>query len=338
MPGLRPEYICVTNVRPAYAASRALGVSEAALEELGLPRALIDDDDCAVPGKATYGHMELMERRGGFGSFLVDAAKRHTIASLGVVGLACKTVPTVREALACHGRFQHLTNRTALYSTAADSRHLTMTEHRGGEQRRGAVLISDYTMLVAVQLLRVVAADAVPVVAMHSRRHTIDPEERSMLEDFLQAPVSTGFDQAAIVLPIETLEAPVAKADPDLAAYFTQVLARAAHFELDEPEVVERARIAIRDALATGTPTGIEIGKRLGMSQRTLQRRLHAEGHRFQALVSDTRMRLAEGYLSDSKLTLAEVGYLLGYREETSFFRSFRRWKGVTPAVWRGGR
>jgi AraC-like DNA-binding protein len=338
MPGLRPEYISVTNVRPAYAASCAVGVSEEALENVGLPRALVEDDSCSVAGEVTYAHMELMERRGGFGSFLVDAASRHTIASLGVVGLACKTVPTVREALTCHQRFQHLTNRTAHYTTEADARHITMTEHRVGAPRRGHVLISDYTMLVAVQLLRVVAADTVPVVAMHSRRQVIDPDERSMLEAFLQAPVSTGFDHAAIVLPTEMLAAPVARADPDLAAYFTQVLARAAHFKLDEPEVVARARIAIQDALASGTPTGIEIGKRLGMSQRTLQRRLHAEGHQFQALVSDTRMRLAEGYLSDLDLSLAEVAYLLGYREETSFFRSFRRWKGVTPAGWRQAR
>jgi AraC-like DNA-binding protein len=335
MPSVRPEHISVTNVRPAVEASRARGVTEARLSALGFPGEVMEDEEAWVSGDVTYGHMECMARREDFGGFLLDAVGRHTIASLGVVGLACKTVATVGEALACHQRFQHLTNRTARYVPEVVEEELRFTEHREGSPRPGSLLVSDYTMLVAVHLIRTVAAEPVPVLAAYSRRGHIDPIERALLEDFLGAPLQTGAAQASLVLEAGVLSTAVGSADVELADYFQGVLRRAAHVAPGDSVLVTRARVAIQDAFATGSPTGLEIGRRLGMSQRTLQRRLQSEGLRFSELVADTRMRLAEGYLADPALSLAEVAFLLGYREESSFFRSFRRWKGVTPSTWR---
>ncbi len=335
MPLLRPNHISVTNVRPAYQASLAAGVSEADLQALGLPRSAMDDDDASVPSEATYAHFEFMRRRGSLGRFLVDAAQRHTIRSLGVVGLACKTVPNLAAAFACHSRFQHLTNRTARYESEVEDGLLRVTEFRKAPEARGSLVLSDYTLLVAVRLLRLMADGPVAVVAVHSRRPELDPAERATLEAFFEAPIELGAERAALVLPASVLHMAVGSADPELAGYFQQVLSRAARFGDGESDLVSSVRVAIQDALATGTPTGAEIGKRLGMSQRTLQRRLQTEAQRLNDLIADTRMRLAEGYLSDPGLSISEAAYLLGYREETSFFRSFKRWKGVTPTEWR---
>jgi AraC-like DNA-binding protein len=337
MSRLPHDHISVTNVRPAYQASLHAGVAQAELDAVGLTRATMDDDEASLPAAATYAHLELMERRGGLDDFMVDAARRHTIASLGIVGLACKTVPTVGVALRCHQRFQHLTNRTARYSPETIGGRLELREQREGDPRRGSVLVSDYTMLIAVHLLRTIAAAPLPVLEARSKRVEMGDTERASLESFIGAPLVLGSAEAALCLHADVLDLPVASADAELAAYFQDVLSRAARFDPEEPALVTETRTAIQEALATGTPTGVEIGKRMGMSQRTLQRRLLAHGLGYQALVDDTRARLSLGYLADPKLSLAEVAYLLGYREETSFFRSFRRWKGVTPTEWRAG-
>lgn len=337
MSHLAPDHISVTNVRPAYQASLHAGVAQAELDALGLTHATMHDDEASLPGSATYAHLELMERRGGLGEFMVNAARRHSIASLGVVGLACKTVPTVGQALSCHQRFQHLTNRTARYSPEVLDGRLELRERRGGEPRRGSLLVSDYTLLIAVHLLRTIAAAPVAVIEARSRRVEIGDAERAHIEAFIEGPLVMGSSEAALCLNATALDLPVASADTELAAYFQDVLHRAAHIDPEEAPLLTRARAAIQEALATGTPTGAEIGRRMGMSQRTLQRRLLAHGLGYQALVDDTRARLSVGYLADPQLSLAEVAYLLGYREETSFFRSFRRWKGVTPTEWRAG-
>jgi AraC-like DNA-binding protein len=71
------------------------------------------------------------------------------------------------------------------------------------------------------------------------------------------------------------------------------------------------------------------------MSPRSLQRRLAEHGHSFQALLGQTRQQLAEAYLRDDSVELAEVALLLGYSEQSAFNRAFRQWTGQAPLQWR---
>jgi AraC-like DNA-binding protein len=335
MSPLSTDQLQVLNVRPAYAASRARGVSSAALEAVGLPEAVLQQQDGVVTGQATYQHMELMAERADFPEFLLDAVQRHTVSSLGVVGLACKTLRTLGEAMACHQRFQHLTNQTARYTSVVEGDTVVLREERWGPPRLGLLLVSDYTMLVAVRLMTLAAGQAPPVRAVTSRRPDMPAALRAAMASSLQAPIQTGAPHASLTLPAAWLQQPVHTADEELADYFRQCLARAAATAPDESLLLGQVRSAIQAALATGTPRGAEVSRRLAMSQRTLQRRLCEAGVTFEQLVSDTRRRLAEGYLADATLSLAEVAYLLGYREESAFFRACQRWVGQTPTAWR---
>ena len=71
------------------------------------------------------------------------------------------------------------------------------------------------------------------------------------------------------------------------------------------------------------------------MSERTLQRRLEEEASSFVQLLSDTRRELAEQYLSRLQMTLEQAAYLLGFSEQSSFFRACKRWFGVPPGEYR---
>ncbi|HWO08502.1 MAG TPA: helix-turn-helix transcriptional regulator, partial [Polyangiaceae bacterium] len=77
------------------------------------------------------------------------------------------------------------------------------------------------------------------------------------------------------------------------------------------------------------------IARRLGLGERTLQRRLRDEGTSFAALLDEARAELARSYLGDSKLAIFEVAYLLGYSEPSAFNRAFRRWTGKSPREYR---
>ncbi len=86
----------------------------------------------------------------------------------------------------------------------------------------------------------------------------------------------------------------------------------------------------------TGKPMGIaDVARDLGTSPRTLQRQLAASGQSFNVLLDATRRRAAEQYLSDARLSIAEVAYLLGYSEPAAFHRAFRRWTRMTPQAFR---
>lgn len=127
-----PDHIHVANLKPAVLASRALGVTDEMLASLGMPAEVLDDPDGVVFGDVTYAHFEWMASRDDFPLFVVDAVRRHGLGSLGIVGMAAKTLATVGEALACHQRFQHLTNRTASYVLEAGDSQLVLWEDRPG--------------------------------------------------------------------------------------------------------------------------------------------------------------------------------------------------------------
>ena len=78
-----------------------------------------------------------------------------------------------------------------------------------------------------------------------------------------------------------------------------------------------------------------EVAKELGMSCRTLQRRITEEGSTFRQLLSDARRELARLYLLHPSLGLSETASLLDYEDPNSFLRAFRVWEGITPTEWR---
>jgi AraC-like DNA-binding protein len=72
------------------------------------------------------------------------------------------------------------------------------------------------------------------------------------------------------------------------------------------------------------------IAKRLGLTARSLQRRLKDEGTTFNAVREDVRRQLSRRFLEDG-LSIAEISFLLGFSEPSAFFRAFKRWTGQTP-------
>ncbi|ROZ77776.1 AraC family transcriptional regulator [Ramlibacter sp. WS9] len=87
--------------------------------------------------------------------------------------------------------------------------------------------------------------------------------------------------------------------------------------------------------LHRGEPRRQDVAAALALADRTLQRRLRAEGTSFQQLLDKARRELAQKYLSDSRHALGEVAHLLGFADQSNFFRACRRWFGTAPGRYR---
>lgn len=96
-----------------------------------------------------------------------------------------------------------------------------------------------------------------------------------------------------------------------------------------------RVRAVIAQSLREGEPRVGDVAQRLGMTARTLQRRLQDETLGFTALVDEARLHLARRYLADESLSISEVSFALGYSEPSAFTRAFKRWSGSAPAEYR---
>jgi AraC-like DNA-binding protein len=135
-----------------------------------------------------------------------------------------------------------------------------------------------------------------------------------------------------LVFDVASLALPLRGADPGLGAILTRhaddLLTRLG----SSTPWGMRARAAIVQRLGREETDLGAIAKALGVSGRTLQRRLGEEGTAHDALVDAARHELATRYLRESDLSIGEITCLLGFADTSAFYRAFRRWTGTTPA------
>ena len=105
---------------------------------------------------------------------------------------------------------------------------------------------------------------------------------------------------------------------------------------LDKKQLVaDQVKNLLRLVLKQQTPSSQMIAEMLGMSSRTLQRKLDEEGTRYKDLLNELRLELALYYLKNTELSLDSIAYQLGYAESRSFYRSFKLWTGRTAGSYR---
>lgn len=103
----------------------------------------------------------------------------------------------------------------------------------------------------------------------------------------------------------------------------------------DQASFTDKVRGSLLELLPSGQASMAALAKKLGVSTRTLQRRLRDEATTFQAEVATTREQLAKHYLHKSELSSKQIAYLLGYEDPNSFIRAFHTATGITPERYR---
>ncbi|WP_159978216.1 MULTISPECIES: AraC family transcriptional regulator [unclassified Novosphingobium] len=139
----------------------------------------------------------------------------------------------------------------------------------------------------------------------------------------------------SIGFPVRALEQPVPSANRLLYRLLGSYLQRVKSEH--SQSIIDKVDSYIRGALATGSCSIERCAEKTGMSVRTLQSRLAAESAKFSELVEKQRETLAKAHLADRRLSLDEIADRLGYGEQTSFGRAFKRWTGITPQQFRAG-
>jgi len=170
-------------------------------------------------------------------------------------------------------------------------------------------------------------ADAVSV--------TYEPDDVAEIERVLGCSVVPSASWNGWTMSREAWHLPLRRRDPILRG----VLERQADEMMRRLPAGGGIALEVRQALVSrvaGGETRIEaVARALGVSVRSLQRKLSDEGQSYQDLVEATRKEAAGQYLANSTLSIGEVAYLLGYSEAAAFHRAFKRWNGMTPQDFR---
>jgi AraC-like DNA-binding protein len=155
-------------------------------------------------------------------------------------------------------------------------------------------------------------------------------------KSFFGCDVEFAAEADEITLPTNVASLPVVSRD----SYLHNLLHRYAEEALAKrPPQRAGLRADIEKILTLLLPHGraeaSEAARRLGMSARTLSRKLRDQGLTYAGVLDDFRASLAKHYLSEGDLSVSEIAWLLGYREFSSLTHAFKRWTGMTPRQFR---
>ncbi len=155
------------------------------------------------------------------------------------------------------------------------------------------------------------------------------------LADFFGCAVRFGAQRNALVFDAADLERPFSSHNPELLEMLSPALT-AALAEVTAPATIShQVKSTLKRILASGRPEMVEVAREMGMSERTLQRRITEEGSSFRQLMLETRQEVVRHLLTEPTIEIEEIACLLGYEDTNSFYRAFRAWEGTTPARWR---
>lgn len=137
-----------------------------------------------------------------------------------------------------------------------------------------------------------------------------------------------------LLLKAQDVTAALPSHNPTMLAVHEQLIAHRLH-DMGTQSIAEQVRRHLMSRLKGGEPRREEIARVLCLTDRTLQRRLQAEHASFQNLLDEVRVELAQKYLADNHHALAQVSDLLGFVDQSNFFRACKRWFGVSPGLYR---
>ena len=175
--------------------------------------------------------------------------------------------------------------------------------------------------------------------ARRATRAEIVPEQITVIEqpafqadyeDFFGVRIKKGRSYS-IAFTASDAARPFLTANVAMWKFFEPVLSQRLAEIHKEATVSERVHAALYEMLPAGRTSIEEVSSTLGMSTRSLQRRLNSEKTSFKDVLNNTREKLARHYLGQSSMTATEIAFLLGFDEPNSFFRAFKTWTGQTP-------
>lgn len=193
--------------------------------------------------------------------------------------------------------------------------------------------VSEYCVALLTRYLHWMTGGAVVPKECRFRHERSAPEPEH--ERYFSSPVRFDAEETALVLTAASWRAPVGFANSRLAHRYDRVL-RAQCEAAAEQSLQERVKEALRHtALRRRDCARRAVARLLSTSERTLQRRLIAEGTTFSEIVAAMRRELALVLVLDDERSVHEISELLGFADQSSFNKTFRRWTGHSPSSYR---
>ncbi|WP_404364412.1 AraC family transcriptional regulator [Marinobacter sp.] len=319
-------------VNTVIAAAQRLAVdADSLLAAAGIPAAEREHERWPIDNITRLWHAA--ERCTGDPGFGLKVGVDFTPMSIRGVGFALQSAATLREAVVMVQRFQRLISDGGRFQVLAGDSATWLVYH----PRQGKLAFSPH-QIEAVLAAVIGFASWVTGTRMQPLRVQFSQLRLGPLQGYQTAfhcPVE--FEQAfsGVLMDNALLDHPLPQADPQLAQVHKRYTrARLAALSMNSASVPEIRRW-LAGRLGPLLPRRGEAAEALGISERTLARRLREQETTFDDLLDEMRRDRALQAVADTRASLTEIAESLGFAEVSTFYRAFRRWTGLPPVRWR---
>ena len=254
-------------------------------------------------------------------------ARPAHVGVLAYLSLACSTLG---EALQQFRRYHRLAYDCSVPTLAAMGDGSVLTVNWAFEAGKPGQLVDEFAIGMFYQLIQQLVA---PQSITLKQVAFINPAplEPQRYERFFGCPVQFSAALTSVSFDLQLLSLPLARSDTTLQAIL-DAQAQALLVTLPSKDLFDQQfQQAVVQAIQQGDVSISIVAERIGLSVRGLQRRLAAQNTQYQAELDRIRRTLADQYLKDLRLGLADIALLLGYSEQSAFQRAYKHWTGETP-------
>lgn len=286
----------------------------------------------AVPADHFFELHEFLDRKLRPG-FSVRVGQQMKMDDYGVLGLSWKTCSKAGEIFERCERYFRLLSNTYVFKVEK-GKDLSKIHLFRDAHRRGVELSNEATFSATVVVLQSMTETAIRPVSI-SFKHDA-PKNLESYEAAFKCPILFNQPDYFMVYKTIDLETRTAKADVSINKFLLErVEEETKGIETSAIKLALDVEKLIQDALPSGIPSIIQIGKHMGMSSRTLTRRLSDNGFTFRNLIKQTQEKTSKELLQKSSCTISEIAFQTGFSEQSAFSRAFKRWTGQSPIEYR---
>jgi len=327
--GLQPDALGVAT-RMAAGRVREAGIALAPLlRSAGLSVSQINKNDVRIGVASQIKFLELAAQALKDPLLGFRLALDADLRQIGLLYYAAASSQTLGEALERAQRYSSIVN-AAITLKCLEAGNFTIALHYFGIARHSDRQQMELLVTTLIRLCRTLTGLSLkPVVVRLVHRRLSGSSE---LERFFGCKAEFAANTDEIVFDKKTAQLPLVGADP----YLNEILLRyceqaLAHRRSNASSLRVMVENAITPLLPHGQARLDAIAPKLGMSSRTLARRLSAEGLTFGEILNQLRSDLATLYLSERNLSISQIAWLVGYRGVGAFSHRCKRWTGMNP-------
>jgi AraC-like DNA-binding protein len=290
------------------------------------PQMLADAEARLSPAQFCVAWAETI-RLSGNPLLALHLADAMPVGAFGIVEYVCRAAPTLREALRQWVRYLGILDDAVEVGLVASGPHGALRVLT--ESEAPAPASHELCFAVVARHAKAMLPGRFRVAEVRFS-HVMSAARRAEYRAFFECDVTFGALHTEMLIDESVLDAPLPTADANLEAILVPLAAAQRGRASPHPLLTDQVRRALRAALTSDDAQLESVARRLGMTGRSLQRRLKDEGTVFQTIRDEMRRELADHYLGQ-EMSFAEISFLLGFSEPSAFFRAFKRWTGLTP-------